>query len=345
MVAMRRVPEGQLGFDFVPPNSRSEAMARLEKTVGDMTPEAAMLQTIDRLDLAVREGRLSDATDAWARLRSLRELAVEQIRAAGDRRPPVDIWAAMGRAIAAPPGQEPKWGQPGDFVTFFRANLGTEHEVSCAVRVKYDGIADFDPWSFELEPFDYDKEFVSETGFLALRAAGPDAAQRRTVGKAAMEGVVRELAYRATHAPDGTKRKTKGTPVIKLVPLRGIVMSMGGVGELPAIFPFPLDDPAWQPRGYLGVQYDKAKLAEWTKRARTSREAHDAAMAGGRMKLAAAAQKGAAAAKPVPKRKGPKAAAEPAKPPARSYGKGGGRKAPAPSKTAKPAATGKPKRR
>lgn len=133
----------------------------------------------------------------------------------------------LRRALAAPDGQEPMWGQPGRFIV---AACG------CRCLVTYDGLFG---WNFSVRAVDFGRQFISETGFRSFTGWHSD----RRKGESVAARVVREIEREMGRDVNGKPSTTK---LVKL----GSVSWRGDERIITAPTP-NLDDPAWQPGGWL----------------------------------------------------------------------------------------------
>lgn len=126
---------------------------------------------------------------------------------------------AYGRlraALSASDGTEPMWGQPGRFIV---------HACGCRCVVSYKGLFGFG--GFEIRAVDFGRPFISETGFRSF--SGFDC--KRQPGETLAQRVVREI------------ERDFGVHKHKL-------RRMGSDAVWHNVKP-DLDDPAWQPGGWL----------------------------------------------------------------------------------------------
>jgi hypothetical protein len=136
-------------------------------------------------------------------------------------------YAKLRRALAAVDGQEPMWGQPGRFIVT---------ACGCRCVVTYDGLFG---WTFSVRAVDFGRPFISETGFRSLKGWSCDA---RT-GESIAQRVIREIEAAMSRDMNGKPCKPK------LVKLGWFIWK--GDQKIPQHVGPNLEDPAWQPGGWL----------------------------------------------------------------------------------------------
>lgn len=134
----------------------------------------------------------------------------------------------LRRALCAPDGQEPMWGQPGRFIV---AACG------CRCVVTYDGLFGY---CFSVRAVDFGRPFISETGFRSF-ASGWSTDKRQ--GESVAARTAREIEAQMGWDCNGKPCKPK---LVKL----GWFIWQGQEKIHHPVEP-DRDDPAWQPGGWL----------------------------------------------------------------------------------------------
>jgi len=203
----------QPGFDFLPPSSATERRYRIHRELaGDPTERLEQGRAwLKQYDAAIRGGDEAQASEFADRL-----YAVGDAMPDDDEDEELTGHAQLTKLLAAAPGQVPLWGQSGTFLITVK---------KCRVVVHADG--DF---HFELTAFDWDRPFLSESGYLSLYGDADDARGRtvkQCVTKLAQERSKKPVKMVRTRWDHDTRTRQ----------------------EIP-VGPDP-DDVDWQPGGWL----------------------------------------------------------------------------------------------
>jgi hypothetical protein len=221
----------QLGFDFIPPASATEAEHRIARTLP--TDEAELIEdarsSLRRYHDSVFAGNFTAADELEKRVDAIAAkmnggshfgMAME---GGGQTR--------LAAAIAAPDGTVPTIGQPGRFLI----------EIDeCWTVVDWVGPI-FGICPFSITALCYDRPFFSSTGFRSFSSGTVVA------GMTVDQIVARAVRHHRQVDGDGKPRKTPA----KLETIEGREWHAGERLKVPLPRGPDLDDPAWQPGGWL----------------------------------------------------------------------------------------------
>jgi hypothetical protein len=224
----RRTYSGGVGmqpvFDFVAPASREEARYRAER-------ELVQLE-LDQDGLIVQAREWLKAFDAALREDGDLQHWADLLDAVGDRLELLGVGndeddetahERLAQLLEAPAGEEPLWGQRGKFIADIQG---------CRVVVRT-GRSMMDLFHFELSPFDWDRPFLSDTGYWSVHMYSSQVG-----GNSVKEAVTRYV----------------GSSKRKLVPLQGFRWGEDKRGRRVKVrtppAPHP-DDTDWQEGGWL----------------------------------------------------------------------------------------------
>ena len=216
-------PALQPGFDFVPPANHAERLYRIARELatdgaGLMKQARDAPKAMTRRSAAARTKRRPPCANASTRSPSGCPKTTK-------RKPATQ---RLGRLLAAAPGQVPLWGQHGGFVV----TVG-----GCRVVIRSDGL------SLHASAFDWDKPFLSETGYLELYS--DDAARGRTVKQCALW----LIRHRRTEWHRGKQQPRRLVPIVHY---DWVFNEETRHNERRAVTPGPdEDDRDWQPGGWL----------------------------------------------------------------------------------------------
>jgi hypothetical protein len=220
MKANLNPPALQPGFDFVPPASHAERLYRIGRDlVGD---EAGLMNqaraALKAYDVAIRSGEEDEAAAQRERLDAIAErLPEDDEEESGDER--------LGRMLAAAPGQVPLWGQAGGFLITVRG---------CRVVIRTDG------FDMTATAFDWDKPFLTQSGYLELYGSIDDA-RGRTVKQCAF--------WRIRNRGDDRGKQPRLVPIVHYDWVHDPETGRTQRQEVPA--GPDEEDHDWQPGGWL----------------------------------------------------------------------------------------------
>jgi hypothetical protein len=133
---------------------------------------------IDRYNTAILSGRpeVAATIEQEARDLAIRLNGGTPCGIKGD--PQTAICSVLERSTSAPQKEVPLWGQTGDF---------TLEVCSCRIRIEFCGLYGICIPQFSIHAIDYDRPFISETGFRSFMGYGFDC----SVGAVSVESYVR----------------------------------------------------------------------------------------------------------------------------------------------------------
>ncbi len=223
----------QLALDIAPPHNSDEAMARASRGLPDDEPGliAAAHQAVR--SFASTMDHAPDDQESRRRTESRIEAIVHKLAGPNDR------WSEeaeqakdrLEASLRVDDGSVPIWGQPGRFVVT---------AAGCRVIVKVDGILGNGLNHIECYALDFDRPFITQTGYRSMYPNAPSA-EPMSVDAWATKAILDSLQeYRGYGRPTRTKN---------LVPITMESRAAAPLGydddEAPIL------DPAWQPGGWL----------------------------------------------------------------------------------------------
>jgi hypothetical protein len=227
-------PALQPGFDFVPPASHAERLYRIGRDLaGD---EAGLMKqardAVKAYDAAIRSGEEDEAAAQRERLDAIAERLPEDDQdESSDER--------LQRMLAAVPGQVPLWGQAGGFLI----TVG-----KCRVIIRTDGS------DMTATAFDWDKPFLTQSGYLELYGSLDDA-RGRTVKQCAL--------WRIRHRSEWSGGKPRPTRLVPIVHYDWVHDPETGHSQRQEVPAGPdEEDCDWQPGGWL-YQLKNSAAGSW----------------------------------------------------------------------------------
>lgn len=237
----------QLGFDFVPPATAQEQQYRAARDLPD--GEAALIKAarsaLVDYDRARRKANEDTVAAAALRYRTI-AIKLNGGSPSGMSTEWKDDDAGEGdgaavrleKALAAPDGKVPMWGQRGRFILEFP-------EVRAIVAVRGVLVGSFH--DLELTALDYDRPFLSETGYLSLHGATHEEDRAETLSLMVKRQV---KEFREDWQWSRGKRRRVVRPLPPLKQTRNEWDDDTGERVEIPIAP-PTDDPAWQEGGWI----------------------------------------------------------------------------------------------
>lgn len=269
----KQPPAGQFTFDFVPPASKDEALIRAQRDVPNDSDGAIamMAEQLDGYHAAIVGRDAARAVQVLSKVHAIRARLGDMHRGRFDCLASCYDWLDTLPSLGTPMGTAPKYGRAGDFAIDF------EHlHMKCRVRVKVDGLIG-DSWSpdylphtgIKLHCIDWDKPFLSETGFRAMYGRMGNALGVEDPAEFVRAEIIGEFITNAYQEP-GTGRKLKKPRWHwHMVGEKGTFSHYGEEFCFKPQFWRELmrgeyvEDPAWQPGGYLCELVGLEQVMTW----------------------------------------------------------------------------------